>query len=262
MKVNQIRVAAGSGCMNMAPPLNKSAQAHCDYKVANRSMASCAPDAHTEVMSCSGFTGATAQDREIAAGYARQQAYTEVANTYGNNPTASVQSWVDTVWHRIPLLDPWITDMGYGGAAGCDVIDIGRGTATTPANTVVVYPYDGQTNVPPTFNGVEGPAPPPPAGGWPSAYPINIYAQRISVTEHVLTKDGDSTPLDHVWMDGKSSNVDPGYRYYLLNTAFMYGNAPFAPNTKYRVKITGTHTGGALNLEWTFTTGVANPFGP
>jgi hypothetical protein len=63
-------------------------------------------------------------------------------------------------------------------------------------------------------------------------------------------------------MDGKSSNVDPGYKYYLINTAFMYGNAPFAANTKYRVKITGTHTGGPLNLEWTFTTGAANPFGP
>jgi len=35
---------------------------------------------------------------------------------------------------------------------------------------------------------------------------------------------------------------------------------PFTPNTKYRVKVTGTRTGGALNLEWTFTTGATNRF--
>jgi hypothetical protein len=98
--------------------------------------------------------------------------------------------------------------------------------------------------------------------GWPSSYPINIYAQKLMITEHVLMKDGDTTPLPHTWMDAQSSTVDPGYKYYLNSTAFMYGDAPFAANTKYRVKMVGTHTGGAINLEWTFTTGAANPFGP
>jgi hypothetical protein len=48
---------------------------------------------------------------------------------------------------------------------------------------------------------------------------------------------------------------------FLKNTAFMYANAPFAANTKYRVKVSGMHTGGAINLEWTFTTGAASRFG-
>jgi uncharacterized protein YkwD len=261
MAVNAARVAAGSGCMNMIAALNMSALNHCKYNAANATNAMCVADAHGEQMSCMGFTGADVAAREKAAGYSATGA-TEVLTSYGNMPVQAVPSWINTVWHRIPMLDPWTTDMGYGGAAGCDVIDFGRGTTGAPTSTVVVYPYNGQTGVPPSFSGREGPMPPAPTTGFPSSYPINVYAQAISVTEHVLTKDGDSTPLDHVWMDGKSSNVDPGYRYYLLNTAFMYGNAPFAPNTKYRVKITGTHTGGALNLEWTFTTGVANPFGP
>jgi hypothetical protein len=219
----------------------------------------CTSDPHGEVMSCMGFTGANVQAREIAAGYPRNLAYTEVLTTYGNNPTLAVPSWIDTVWHRIPVLDPWTTDMGYGGAARCDVIDIGRGMSTTPADTVAVYPYNGQTNVPPTFSGLEGPAPPAPSGGWPSSYPINIYAQKLAVTEHTLTKDGDSTPIDHLWLDAQSSLVSAGLKGYFTDTAFLYG-APFEPMTKYHVKIVGTHTGGALNVEWTFTTGAKRPF--
>jgi hypothetical protein len=257
--LNQVRLAAGSGCMNLVDALVKSATAHCNYEAANASNAMCTSDPHGEVMSCMGYTGATAQAREVAAGYSQFLAYTEVLTTYGNNPVAAVPGWIDTVWHRIPLLDPWTVDMGYGGATRCDVIDIGRGMSTVPANTIVTYPYDGQTNVPPTFNGLEGPAPPAPPSGWPSSYPINIYAQRLSVTEHTLTKDGDTTPIDHLWLDAQSSQVSAGLKGYFTDTAFLYG-APFAANTKYHVKIVGTYTGGALTKEWSFTTGAMRPF--
>jgi hypothetical protein len=140
------------------------------------------------------------------------------------------------------------------------VIDIGRGTTPAPADAIVTYPYNGQVDVPPAFSGREGPAPPPPPGGWPSAYPINIYAQRISVTEHVLTRDGDPTPIEHLWLDAASPQVSSGLKGYFTNTAFLYG-APFDLNTTYRVRIVGTYAAGALNVEWTFTTGSTRPFG-
>jgi hypothetical protein len=249
---NQLRVPAGAGCANLVPTLIESAQSHCDYTVANAGNRSCAPDAHTEVSGCTGFTGQTVQAREIAAGYPSSLAYTEVAVTYGNNPTSAIASWLATPFHRIPLIDPWTTDMGYGGGTRCDVIDFGRGTSTVPADAVIVFPYDGQTGVPRTFNGLEAPAPPTPPSGWPSSFPVSIYAQAISVTEHVLTKDGDSTPLEHVWLD--ASTASSGLRAYFRTTAVLYG-APFEANAKYRVRISGTHTGGALSKEWTFTVG-------
>jgi hypothetical protein len=252
--LNQTRLAAGSGCMNLVAALDTSAQAYCSYEANNASSASCVAQAHTEVTGCTGFTGADVQTREVAAGYPQALAYTEVATTFGNNPTAAVPSWIDTVFHRIPLLDPWTVDMGYGGATGCDAIDIGRGMSPVPTKTIVVYPYDGQTNVPPSWSGLEGPEPPAPSGGFPSSYPINIYAQGLSVTQHVLTKDGDSTPIDHLWLDQNSSQLQSGLQGYFYDTAFMYG-APFAANTKYHVQIVGTYSGGTLNEEWSFTTG-------
>jgi uncharacterized protein YkwD len=252
--VNETRVAAGAGCMNLVTDLVTSAQAYCTYEATNAADATCVPEAHTEVMGCTGFTGADVQTREVAAGYPQALAYTEVATSYGNDPTAAVPSWINTVFHRIPLLDPWTVDMGYGGATGCDAIDIGRGTSAVPTSTVVVFPYDGQTNVPPSWSGLEGPEPPAPSGGFPSSYPINIYAQGLSVTTHVLTQEGDSTPIDHLWLDQSSSQLESGLQPYFYDTAFMYG-APFASDTTYHVQIVGTYSGGTLNEEWSFTTG-------
>jgi len=39
----------------------------------------------------------------------------------------------------------------------------------------------------------------------------------------------------------------------------MYAYAPFEANTKYRVKISGSYSGGPLTKEWTFTSGAAAP---
>lgn len=255
--MNEMRLAAGSTCINIVPELMTAAQKHCDYRAANRGNPSCGRSAHDEVRGCPGFTGADVQSREVAAGYPRQLAYTEVALTYGDNPDLAIPGWLVTPFHRIPMIDPWTTDMGWGGAQGCDVIDFGHGTSPPPDGTIVVYPYDGQTDVPLTFNGLEAPQPPEPAGGWPSSYPISIYADRISVSEHILTKEGDDTPLDHVWLDKSAPVVSLGLRTYFGNTAVMYG-APFEANTTYRVKIIGTHSAGALDVEWTFTTGAAS----
>src|SRR5580658_4671735 len=136
--LNQIRVPAGSGCMNLVADLDTSAQDYCSYEAANSGNQSCVATAHTEVMGCTGFTGADVQTREVAAGYPQSLAYTEVATTFGNDPTAAVPSWINTVFHRIPLLDPWTVDMGYGGATGCDAMDIGRGMSSIPTSAVVV----------------------------------------------------------------------------------------------------------------------------
>ena len=72
--------------------------------------------------------------------------------------------------------------MGYGGATGCDAIDIGRGASTAAASTIWSTRTTDKPASPKSFSGLEGPAPPAPPGGYPSSYPINIYAQGLSVT--------------------------------------------------------------------------------
>lgn len=248
--VNGFRIPAGAGCATMIAEINTAAQNHCDYYTANTGT-SCTADPHSEVASCSGFTGTNPGARMMAAGYMGRGSSEVMA--FLNNPERAVATWVNSVWHRLPILDPWTTHLGYGGSERCDTIDFGRGTPA-PNDTVVFYPYAGQTALPTTFDGSrEGPEPPEPPTGWPSASPITVYAQMLTVTEHVLTKDGDATPIEHVWLTSADSN-------FLRNAIMMYANQPFAANTTYRVKITGSYVGGPLALEWTFTTGATNRF--
>lgn len=249
--VNEARLAAGAGCATMIPELNTSAQNHCDYYAANAGDDACTANPHGEVMGCTGFTGEGLGDRMETAGYMGRGSSEVMA--FENDPAQAIAMWINSVWHRIPILDPWTTHLGYGGADNCDVIDFGRGTPA-PDDTVVLWPYDGQTGLPTTFDGShEGPEPPAPPTGWPSSTPITVYAQDLTVTEHTLTLDGDATPIEHVWLTSADSN-------FLRSAIMLYANAPFEANTKYRVKITGTYAGGALTREWTFTTGERNRF--
>jgi uncharacterized protein YkwD len=257
--VNGYRAPAGAGCINMAPALNMAALNHCGYYAMNSADKTCTADPHSEVMSCMGFTGVSLGQRAKAAGYAGQGASEVMA--FVDDPTRAIASWVNSVWHRIPILDPWTGDMGYGNATRCDTIDFGRGMPRATNDTVVVYPYEGQTGLPTNFDGSrEGPMPPAPASGWPSSSPITVYARGIKITEHLLTRDGDTTPIEHVFLDSASPLLDAGTRGFLTTSVFLYANQPFMPNTKYRVKVVGTRTGGTLNLEWTFTTGAVNRF--
>ena len=44
------------------------------------------------------------------------------------------------------------------------------------------------------------------------------------------------------------------YTWAYTNEHILYANLPLASATTYRVTIVGTHSGGALDLSWTFTT--------
>src|SRR5207344_284649 len=140
---------------------------------------------------------------------------------------------INSVWHRLPVLNPWVTELGYGGANRCDTIDFARGTPM-PNETVVVYPYDGQTGVPTSFDGShEGPQPPAPSTGWPSGSPITVWAKSINLTSHTVMVDGDTTDMPQVYL----TSADSGF---LRDDVMIYTNAPFAAGTKYRVSIAGT----------------------
>jgi uncharacterized protein YkwD len=249
--VNQLRVPAGAGCATFSQPIADGATKHCEYYAANSSNQMCIADPHSEVMSCTGFTGKGFGDRVKAAGYTGSPAFEVMA--FVNDPQSAVSTWVNSVWHRIPIISPWVTELGYGAAARCDTIDFGRGKPL-PDTTLVVYPYDGQTGVPTSFDGSrEGPTPPIPATGkWPSGPPISLYAKKATFTDHVLTKDGDTTPISHVWL--APASVDAQFKNFLTDVVFMYPDAPLTAATKYRVHMKGSFVGGTLDREWTFTT--------
>lgn len=236
---NDARLGMGVPCMEMITEINTAAQNHCDYYVAGGSACQAS---HSEIMSCPGFTGERFSTRMRFAGYTGSPAFEDMH--FINSGAGAVRGWIDSVWHRTPVLSPWVRHAGYGGASGggasCDTMDFGRGPST-PSDTTAVYPYANQTGVPASFSGREGPPPPEPPTGWPSGYPITIFVNG-SLTTHTLTVDGDATPIDHVWITPSDSTL-------LTSEYYMYAHDPLAAGTTYRVHVTGS-----VDLEWTFTT--------
>jgi len=247
--VNTIRLAMGVECATLQLTLDKSAQAHCDFYAANTGNAMCESDSispHSEVAGCTGFTGADPGARIKAAGYSGN-GWSEVM-AFNDDPNKAVTQWVNSVWHRTPLLSPWWDDMGYGNAAKCDVIDQGPGKQM-PGTTSAMYPYAGQTGVARSFNGAqEGPTPPAPPTGWPSGLPITLYVKQATTVSHSIEVMGSGTPLAHQWIDYKQSNNDS-------SQLILYADKPLTANTTYHVTIAVTISGTPKTFDWTFTTG-------
>jgi uncharacterized protein YkwD len=260
-EINKLRVAMGNSCATNDVLIAKAAANHCAYYITNNtSNPMCTSNPHLEVSGCTGFTGMLPYARMMAAGWKGNGGGAEVMY-FVDDPKNAVATWANSVGHRVTMLDPATGALGYGNGMGCDTMDFGS-AVRSPTSTLVVYPYDGQTGLPTAFaGGRESPMPPVPASGWPSGSPITIYAQKAMITEHVLTVDGDTTPIDHVWLDSTSAVVADADRAGYANNPFLYANKPLTPNTKYHVKISGTYAGGSLAKEWTFTTGVGNPNG-
>jgi hypothetical protein len=236
---NTLRLAMGLDCAQLVSELCDSAQNHCDYYATNNNTTCEAASAHDEISGCPLFTGVSPGDRIRAAGYTGR-GWAEVM-AFRNDPVRAVQTFVDSVYHRIPILSPWYRDIGYGNATACDTIDLSAGTATA-ATVTAVYPYPGQTGVPLSFDGSrEGPTPPAPPSGWPSGYPITLFGRNLTIVSHTITVNGSSTNIPHVWTSTTDAYV-------------MYTNTPLSAATTYHVTIQTTRNAAPLDFDWTFTT--------
>ncbi len=248
--VNQTRAAIGSPCATMVATLNTSATDHCNYYAANLSSSTCIADAHVEVSGCTDYVAAQFYTRETDAGYTGSPSAEDMA--FDDDGTAALGQWINSVWHRTPILSPWTRDYGYGSATMCDTMDFGVG-ATAPSDLIVTYPYDGQTGVPTSFAGnEEGPAPPMPPNGWPSGYPVHVFIQGMNlgttITTHEFSVVG-GAQLAHQWVTPETPNA------VLEDAVVLYGNEPLTANTTYLVHVAGTGAGGAaVDVNITFTT--------
>jgi hypothetical protein len=237
--VNELRAHMGLSCMVLVDEINTASQKHCDYYQQNEANKTCIANAHEEVETCAGFVAKSFATRMTMAGYKGSPRAEVMA--FSGEPKSAIDQWINSVYHRTPLLSPWLQEMGYGSTAECDTIDMGLGVKAADDLTAV-YPYPGQVDVPINFDGShEGPTPPAPASGWPSASPIHLYAKSYTVTSHEVFADGTCTPLPHQWLPDKEQYI-------------LYADKPFAKGAKYRVVIKGTRGAQALDFDWTFTT--------
>lgn len=250
-RVNQYRALAGLAPLVYDPRLAAAARSHASYLM--RNPAQIEIDAHRERPGTPGFLAESGGER--VRYFAYPGGFAEVINFVARAEDA-VDSWIDTLYHRIPLLHPGMSDMGYGLAAGftqrLNVIEAGP---FGMAEGIVAWPYPGQPDVPPLWDGAESPDPlalyPGVAG--PVGYPITLTfggeVRRLSMTRGTLTGPEGEVPV---------LPFDPVNDSQLEDTVALIPVEPLRPGVTYSVRITGQVDLGTgpkgFDQAWSFTT--------
>lgn len=249
--LNAYRTAVGSAPVSEDSALNKACKAHSAFYVANVSKYNAKGlSPHKEDATFgSGFTGVDFWDRCKAAGYTGFASGEVIA--FEGTPAGALQGWIDTVYHRLPLLDPVTTEIGFGsvtsGKTSCDTIDSASRNALK-TDPIVVYPWPGQHKVPSSWNGLEGPTPPSPPGGFPSGPVVTAqFPKAVTVTAHTLTNAA-GTAVAHTWLDKKT---DANLANLAPETVCLYSNKPLSAG-EYTVTLTLSTED---ILSWRFTVG-------
>ncbi|MFZ5815573.1 MAG: S-layer homology domain-containing protein [Bacillota bacterium] len=249
--VNQYRKRAGLAPMAYDSRLAAAALSHARYLAAHPEQVEV--DGHREEPGRSLFIGETVGDR--ARYFTYDGGAFEVIN-FVDRAEDAIDGWIDTLYHRIPLLHPGMAEMGYGvaGAPGQNVNVIEAGPFSS-AEGVVRWPHGGQTGVPPLWDGLESPDPLDlyPGATKPVGYPITLtfggQPRGLRLMAYSLTgPDGEVEVF----------RFDPVNDPRLEDTVCLIPKAPLRPGATYTVRMRGQADLGRgvqpFDETWSFTT--------
>jgi uncharacterized protein YkwD len=272
--LNQFRAQVGLGLLAQSALLDKSAQNHLKYVIANdaanggsvnmrsNDTATGRSMFHIESAGNPFFTGVQELDRAKVVGYTGAYVGEELAFGGGKGGDAAVASLTSTIYHRAGLMIQGIRDVGVAvGQDGSQSFTVEFGYTEPQSNAsdfVGVYPADNQLGV--GFSaGVETPNPFPELStsnaDFPTktGYPVSVLSKdntTLEVLTFTLTEAGSSTPLAARIL--KKDN-DPN-KYLSANAAFLVANAALKPNTLYTASFSGRVNNVLVTKSWKFTT--------
>jgi hypothetical protein len=189
-------------------------------------------------------------------------------------PVSAVDGWMNTFFHRVPILNPGLRRIGIGYATDLAgdfwevVLDVKSGAETWDeklGTEPIVYPAPGQTSIPRkfAFGSTELPSPFPGGAnrseaGCPitATFPPGVAVTGVTAT---LTRElPKGTPAFvanevHVWLSSPEHPTDQGARYQ-LNTICLIPQGIMAPNTVYTVSSAARVNGQEWSKTWRFTT--------
>ena len=257
-KMNELRGDLGLGPVAGSEPINNACQSHAQYYLyhcAKYEEALLSPHSENPEW-VEGFTGVNFANRMNHFGYLGTPGWEVMA--FVGNPDTAIDSWMKTLYHRIPFVHPATAEAGYGvitpgcqwWAAGVDVMNFGRGPDST--DEPVRYPWPDQTGVPMSWDGMESPQPPLPDGAsFPTGPVITLTfpAGAFHVASHrLLAPDGGDVAHQY---------VDPGNdpAGFLSQTVAIYALDPLQGGATYTVELQGNFKDAESTWEWQFTTG-------
>jgi uncharacterized protein YkwD len=256
-RLNCHRSLAGLPTVQLAPTLSQAAQAHADYMLATGEYAHREEDSSQPT-----WTGGTALERAAAAGYALNTGDSQLAEvigfkTSGADATFAVDNWINTVYHREPLLVPQLLHVGAGEAGIYSVMEL-VAPWSDPTTKVALYPARGQSDVPVSFDSdTETPDPVQEAG---------LVGPPVTIS---VLSDGwasSSDPYDLVFDVSRTSIratsgveipfvvLEPGDDPWLMRMVALVPLHPLDPGATYEVQAALTINGEQWEESWAFAT--------
>ncbi|WP_239616210.1 stalk domain-containing protein [Cohnella mopanensis] len=241
--LNSVRTAMGLSAVKLNQHLTQAAQNHAGYIAANGDYN------HDENPHGKRFTGVTHVDRINAVGGDTLSQTWEIMTVDEADPKAIIEEFLNTAYHREPLISPDATEIGFGMQGSAVVMEI-----ACAANTMgyVMYPYDGQTDVVTTFSGHEIPNPIAPFGVAQSGQIITLKTPYLlsSIDVTFTNRSGEGVPFFEPFTASNYWHIVP--------------KSPLAYNETYTVTVTftpwtGSDAGKIFNKTWSFTTENDNP---
>jgi uncharacterized protein YkwD len=253
------RQQLGLSVLTRNTKLNSSAYNHSNYQALNNVIT------HDETAGKPGFTGATLEDRLAAVGYTFTQSsygYGEVISaTSSTSGVYAAEGLITAIYHRFVIFEPMFKEAGAGAAVSgsgttyfttdfaADGLDSGLGKGN-----FVVYPFNGQKNVPDSFYS-DTELPDPVANKDQVGFPISVHADMaygnhyatVTVQSFTVQPHGGS-PLQVQTLTSSTDSNTPTY------AAAIIPLNPLVSGTTYDVQFVGTVDGVSVSRAWSFTT--------
>ncbi len=252
-KVNACRVRAGLNPVTLDDALSRACVKHARYLVINEgNKALDGLNAHDEDLK---LPGASEEGRDAGL---------KSDITIGDfDPLDAVDSWMATLYHRVPILEPNLERVGFACVRGrrqgwVTVLNVGAGRAKGPRPFPVYYPADNQLDVPLSFpSSGEVPNPIPDDKTGKAGYPITASFPPKMAPVNAIGKLTDSQEKElPCWFSSPDKLANPKYRPERQSaTVCLIPKEPLKPNSTFHVFLQGQLDGKAWEKKWKFTTG-------
>jgi hypothetical protein len=224
--------------------LCKGCQLHANYLVANSvSLSNVGLQAHTETPGGLGYTAAGAKAGQNSVIYE------------GVTATQAVTNWMQTLYHRLGMMDPNLKRVGFGSQGDYQVMDIGQGRlrGLLAHDSISLFPWPGMTNLPGSY---VREIPHPIASDNEIGIPITLefYGLRGLSIEQPIVKVTDLThgrqlPA-YIQYPGK-----PFLSKWDLNQLIaIIPQSPLPGGSTIEVEVNAFVDGGPFSTAWQFTT--------
>jgi uncharacterized protein YkwD len=256
VRLNCYRRLVGLDEIRMDPALNDASRSHSAYQDAVGMLT------HEEADTTQAdYTGQWGSDRATAAGYVYDAADTYIqevvaVRSSGANAALAVDVWIETVYHRVPLLRPQVDAVGLGQAGQFDSMLL---ASPWEAGTLLsaVYPADGQFGVSTSFDSdTEWPDPAPTRGVVGQPISIQFQGPWTGPFEDpfLLTIDTAATALTGPDGPVPCDLLTPSNDTELRGSAFLLPHEPLAPDADYTARFVGEVNGTAFDETVGFST--------